>query len=319
MQWKLPHPGQRADPLLRWMIRRGFPALAWVAPRVPRPVLVAGAWFVISVVMAIYPAPKRAIRANLAHLLGRAVESREVRRGTRTLLHRFGMAWADLFSLGQLSRERILALVVEKSGVERLDRLHQEGKGAVLLTAHLGPWEVGAIILRSLGMPLSIVYVPDRYAEAEQFRSVLRKGLGGNLEEIPIDLDDQLSTLPALRALAAGRFVAMQGDRDFNDRGVPAFFFGVEVRMPPGPLLLARMTGVPVVPAFVVYREDFTLAVEVGEPFEVARTADRAADLSRALEHWVAILEETARRYPTQWFTFYDFFADAAVGEQAAA
>ena len=88
------------------------------------------------------------------------------------------------------------------------------GKGAILLTAHLGPWEVGAIIVRSLGMPISIVYVPDRFAEAEHFRSLLRRGAAGDVEEIPLDLDDHLSTLPALRALAAGRLLAMQGDRE---------------------------------------------------------------------------------------------------------
>lgn len=312
MQWKVAPPGQRADRILRWMMRRGFPILAWLAPRVPRIVLVIGAWVVITVVMTIYPAPRRAARINISRLLDLPLDSPAVGRATRKMLHAFGMAWADLFCFGGLDRERILALVRLRQGVERLDAVHATGRGAVLLTAHLGPWEVGAMIVRCLGMPISIVYVPDRFAEAESFRSLLRRGVGGDVEEIPLDLADRLSTLPALRAITAGRLLAMQGDRDFNDRGVPVQFCGRTVRFPAGPLLLARMTGAPVVPAFVVYQPDFSLGVEVGEPFEVARTGDRDADLAAALAHWAAILEDAVHRYPTQWFTFYDFFSDAA-------
>jgi KDO2-lipid IV(A) lauroyltransferase len=312
MQWWTKAPGERAEALLRWMMRRGFPLLIWLAPRIPRWVLVAGAWLIINVVMVVYPAPKRAARINLGRVLGREPRDPVVGRATRRLVHSFGMAWADLFSLGQMSREALLELVVARDGVELLDRVHADGKGAILLTAHLGPWEVGAIIVRSLGMPISIVYVPDRFAEAEHFRSLLRRGAAGDVEEIPLDLDDHLSTLPALRALAAGRLLAMQGDRDFNGRGTPVSFFGRQVRFPVGPLLLARMTGAPVVPAFVLYRDDFTLAVEVGEAFEVAKTHDRAADVRAALGHWATILEDAVRRHPTQWFTFYDLFTQSA-------
>lgn len=313
MQWRLPPPSEQAEWLLRWMMRRGFPVLTFLAPRLPRWALILGARFIMTVVKVIYPGLRRAAAGNLSRVMERPLDSPEVRKATRRLMVSFGMSWADLFGFGQLNREQILALVVDREGVDRLDAVFARGKGAVLLTAHLGPWEVGAVILRNLGLPVSIVYVPDRFEDAERFRSTMRRGRDGDVEEIALDLDDQFSTLPALRALTAGRLLAMQGDRDFNNRGTLVPFFGVPVRFPPGPLLLARMTGVPVVPAFVVYRDDFRLAVEVGEPFEVPRTNNREADLAAALARWVGLLEEAVRRHPSQWFTFYDIFADGSV------
>jgi KDO2-lipid IV(A) lauroyltransferase len=321
MQWKIARPGAFAEWLHHFGIRRGFPALAWIAPRLPRWFLLAGARVVIFVVMFVHPAPKKAIARNLARILGAPAESRRVRRAVRDLLHHFAYSWLDLFRFAQLPAERAEALIVggDRAALDPVRQAMARGERLILMTAHLGNWELGGVILGKEDLPVAIVYVPDQFEVAEQFRALLR-GMG-NLTEIPIRPDSQLASLPVLRAFSEGRMVALQGDRDFNDRGQLFDFFGAPASFPTGPFHLARMTGAKIWPTFIVYAADLRFVVEYGEAIEVERGGDRDAAVRAAMARWVAILEDAVRRHPTQWHAFYDFWPDepAADAEPAIA
>jgi predicted LPLAT superfamily acyltransferase len=79
-------------------------------------------------------------------------------------------------------------------------------------------------------------------------------------------------------------------------------------RFATGPAALARTTGAPLVPAFLVMGPGAEVHVHVEEPIVVRRTRDRAADLAAATRAAVARYEEHARAVPLQWFNFYDFW-----------
>ena len=128
-------------------------------------------------------------------------------------------------------------------------------------------------MLGQADIPLAIIYVPDEFEQAEQFRSHMR-GLS-NVSEIPLPADDRFASLAVLRAFGEGRVVALQGDRDFRDSGVEMPFFGAETCFPNGPFHLARMTGAILLPTFIAYAPDLRFEVVHGTPISVARTADR--------------------------------------------
>jgi KDO2-lipid IV(A) lauroyltransferase len=309
MQWKIVRPGRLSDRFNRWAIRRGFPALAWLAPRLPRRVLRAGARLIIGTVFALYPGPKRAVARNLARVLGQPEASPRVRRAVWRMLFHLSFYWVDLFRFAQLPPERAREQVVggTLATLEPLRAARAAGERVILITAHLGNWELGAVLAGQAGLPVSVVYVPDAFGDAEHFRSLLRSFAG--VDEIPIRPEDRFASLPVLRAFAEGKVVALQGDRDFNDRGVRLPFFGSEASFPAGPFHLARMTGARLWPVFIAYAPDYRFEIELGEPFAVERTEDRQGDVRRALERWVTVLEAAIRRWPTQWYTFYDFWS----------
>lgn len=314
MQWKIARSSGLSESFNRWAIRRGFPVLAWLAPRVPRWFLFLGARTIISTVMLLHTAPKKAIARNLSRVLGAPVESRAVRRAARQMLFHLAYYWADLFRFAQLPPERLRALVVD-GDVAALEPLRQSvaaGERVILITAHVGNWELGAVLAGQADLPVSIVYVPDAFGEAELFRSLLRRL--SSVEEIPIHPGDHLSSLPVLRAFAQKRLVALQGDRDFRDVGVVLPFFGSPARFPTGPFHLARMTGAALVPTFIAYAPDHRFEIELGERIVVERSADRDGDVRRAMERWVEILESAVARWPSQWYTFFDFW-DERVAE----
>lgn len=316
MQWKIAPAGRLVARFHRWSIRRGFPLLAWLAPRAPRRALLLGARWVIGLVMAFYPGPRRAIARNLARVLGESPESRRVRRAGRRMLRYFAYSWVDLFRFGQLPRGALRAAVVDADDavLAPVRAARDAGQRVILMTAHVGPWELGAVLAGQSGLPLSIVYVRDAFGEAERFRSLFRSA--GDVREIAVDPDDRMASLPILRAFEEGRVVALQGDRDFNDRGVPVELFGASTTLPLGPFQLARMTGAMLVPVFVVYAPDLRFEVEIGEPIRVERTADRDADARRALASWVGVLEGAIARWPEQWSTFHDFWPAPAGGPE---
>lgn len=318
MQWKIDRPSKLSDRFNHWAIRRGYPALSWLAPRAPRWFLFAGARVVIGVVMLLHSKPKRAVARNLARVLGAPPESRQVRRAVRQMLFHLAYYWVDLFRFPQLPPERLRELVVGGTldHLEPLRAGRAAGRRLILITGHLGNWELGAVLAAQAQLPVSIVYVPDEFGEAELFRGLLRQ-LGG-VDEIPIRPDDRFASLPVLRAFSEGRIVALQGDRDFRDNGMAVTFFGAEAKFPIGPFHLARMTGATLLPTFIAYAPDHRFEIEVGEPIEVERTEDRDADVRRALERWVAVLERGVARWPNQWYTFYDFWPQPAASAPGA-
>lgn len=306
MQWKMARPSKFADAFNHWALRHGFPLLLKFAPRAPRWLNLLGARFVITVVMAFYHPPKRAIAHNLSRVFAVPAGSRRVRAAVRNMLYNFACYWVDLFRFAQLPPERAMSLVESVSGHERVTEALQQGKGAMLLTAHLGNWELGGVFLKFLGQPVSIVYVPDQFEDVERCRQLLRRATG--VDEIPIQPGDMFTSLPALRALRENRLLALQGDRDFNDKGVWVDFLGTPAPFPLGPFVLAAITGAPVLPSFITYTAGQRFAIEIGEPIRVENTGNRDADVRRALERWVAVLEQAVRRWPTQWYTFYEFW-----------
>lgn len=307
MQAKLSRPSRFADWFNRFAIRWGFPPLAWLAPRLPRWLLRFGARVIIGTVFLFYPGPRRAAARNLGRVLGEPPSSRRVARETKRLTHHLAYYWVDLFRYAQLPSERARGLVDQVSGLEHLEKALARGKGVVLITGHLGNWELGGVLLGQNEVRTSVVYVPDQFAEAEAFRSFLRQK--GGVREIAIRPGSTFASLPALRALQANEVVAVQGDRDFDDSGIEVEFFGRKAPFPRGPILLSLLTGAALIPTFIAYTEDHRVEIEFGAPLPVAATGDRDGDIERALEAWVVTLEAAVRRWPNQWYSFYDFWS----------
>jgi KDO2-lipid IV(A) lauroyltransferase len=117
-------------------------------------------------------------------------------------------------------------------------------------------------------------------------------------------------TLSVLRALRSNGIVAMQGDRDFDNTGVAAPFFGREAYFPRGPLRVAMASGAIVLPAFIVRLPDGRYRAIVEGPLLIETAGDRDAALRTNVQRYVAILERYVRQYPEQWYCFYPFWDD---------
>jgi KDO2-lipid IV(A) lauroyltransferase len=116
-------------------------------------------------------------------------------------------------------------------------------------------------------------------------------------------------TLQLANLLRRGEFVGMQMDRHLGGPHVYVPFFGQPAPFPLGPATLARATGVPLLPTFIIADARRTACTfHVEPPIEVARTPDRSGDVRAATERLVAVYQRFVSLYPEQWFNFYDFW-----------
>ncbi|HEV2065050.1 MAG TPA: lysophospholipid acyltransferase family protein, partial [Thermoanaerobaculia bacterium] len=248
-----------------------------------------------------------AVRSNLAIILGEPADSALVRRKAVELIDAHLAAWEDFLHFATRPPEESARLVESVVGFDRILEGRARGKGVLLLTAHLGNWEVGGLMLAEVKQPIHVVLVPDIYPAVERTRRRLHERAGVN--EIPIDSSFG-PTLAVLRALERNAIVAMQGDRDFNNTGVAVPFFGRDAFFPRGPLRVAMATEAVVLPAFIVRVPDGRYRAILEEPLAIERGGDREAALRENLRRYVAILERYIRASPEQWYCFYPFWDD---------
>lgn len=247
--------------------------------------------------------------------------SRTARRASRQYLQRlFGVppTWADVFRhyhcFAGVTLDRLYLLrgrhdlfEITSHGREHLRRYTANGKGCLLLGAHLGSFEV----LRSSGTMLHQLQLRVLMYE-ENARKI--GGLLGAINPdfaarvIPIGLPDTL--LRVKESLDRGEVVGMLGDRMLSsDSGVECTFLGDRAYFPTGPMRLAGLLKAPVVLVFGLYRGGNRYEIHV-EPFAENLSLgrydkDKVHDWT---QRYVDRLEYYCRLAPYNWFNFYDLW-----------
>jgi predicted LPLAT superfamily acyltransferase len=216
-----------------------------------------------------------------------------------------------------------LALIMKRSPMrfdfEGEDRFHEhldQGRGILLLGAHVGGWEMAGHLLGRLGRPVNVV-VWER--DAEQVRDLLARALEGRQFRVLTADDHPLRSIPILAALRRGEIVAMHGDRAFGGAAVRVPFLGGEAAFPVGGYLLAAMTGAPVFQVFAVRERPRHYRFFTFPPLflEKERIREGPAALAGHARLYADRLASVARQYPFQWHNFYPFWGDTPVGAPA--
>lgn len=186
------------------------------------------------------------------------------------------------------------------------DRLLGDGRGILLVAAHFGSWELGAVILRKLfGYPLTMVAMAEPSPVVNRIRTDMRKSLGVELIEVRRGID---TPLQIRRHLAENRIVGMLLDRHLGRDRVPVRFCGSEAHFLRTPALLGYLTGAPMLPAWIVRHPDGRFQCLFDEPLYAPRSADREATIRETTQKMAMLLEAKVRAYPHLWYQFYPFW-----------
>lgn len=263
---------------------------------------------VVAAFMALRPKYLGAVRTNVARILALDPGRPEVERIARQVVRNHAYAWVDFFYYGQRAPETALRNFATLEGGAHLEGLVKEKRGVILLTAHAGNYELGGLLLRSLGLEIHAVYKPDRFEAVERLRTRIRRQ--GGVIGVPVD-GVGFSTLPLLKLLREGRLVGMQGDRDFSLNGLPIPFCGKTAFFPRGPWELAAMTGAPVIASFFFMDAELRFHAKFFEPIHVDGERNRRkASIEEGMRRYVGLLEALVRAHPDQWYCFYPFWDD---------
>lgn len=182
-------------------------------------------------------------------------------------------------------------------GMEALRAALAEGRGVLLLTGHVGNWEVGGAALAARGVPLDVVARRQKNPLFERNLTSARERLGMRV------VYRHEGARPILGALRGGRAVALVADQNVREGGVFVDFFGTPAATIRGPALMARRTGARVLLGMALREPGGRARYRVLlRPLDVPSTGDAQRDDHALLTAYVAGLEEAVRQVPEQYF-----------------
>lgn len=275
-------------PLLRRLALLGSTrGPAWLLRGAP-PVLGALFW-------ALRGRHRRGVQHNLRRIHGPRSPLAERRDEIATFIG-FARSLAEgMAALGD-RREQVR---VEVSGAEHLLENNQ-GRGAILLTAHTSSFELAGAALGSREkLDIVMVMRAESNSQARQISDELRRRGGLHVVHVGDDLTAGLTLAAHLRR---GACLATQIDRvPPGMKGLPVQLFGQPALLPLGPFALARATGAPLVPVFTRRTGFLAAEVRVFPAISVPRRATRA-EMEGAARRVAGLFESWIRAYPTEWF-----------------
>lgn len=292
MSWT--RKAERGSPFLMRLMTRLTLGLGWhVGQALLYPIT---AYFVLS-----SPSSRMASRQFLAAALGRPPTRRDVFR------HHLTFASTILDRLFLLTG-RTARYDIRVDGLDEITRRIGEGRGCLLLGAHIGSFEVlRALAEQGCPVPVKVLMYGANAARVNAVLNALNPALAASV----IQLGTPDAFLRVREALAAGELVGMLGDRAIDgDRVVRVGFLGRDALLPAGPVLLAAALQAPVILFSGIhlgnrrYRIGFEL---LAERVALGRESWQA-DVTAWVQRYAERLEAVCRAHPYNWFNFYDFW-----------
>ncbi len=234
---------------------------------------------------------RRNSAANLRVVLGAAPTANISRLVLRTMIN-FGRTVVETFMIPHISTGRI-PFQADIIGGDRLESIAGRGRGIVLVTAHLGSWELGGVLLARLGHKITTVAGVQFTRSLSPFIKSMKEGCGLST------VGAEGGTLRLFRALRRGQVVALHIDGDQYLGGVETELFGTRTVLPRGPAALALRTGAAVVPAFAIRIGRGKIKVLIGDEIETG--GEDESSLTRKI---ATAVEDYIRRNPDQWCMF---------------
>ncbi|MCK4513175.1 lysophospholipid acyltransferase family protein [bacterium] len=241
---------------------------------------------------------RRFLYDNLRTAIGKGLSAGELRRLRSKVYSNFSHFVYNFMKLPWLTMENAHEVFTAQSLVaaRALAKLASE-RPAILVTAHIGHWELGGALVALTGHPVAIFV--DRHPDdrvTELFNSIRRK-TGSTV--VPITAFHRL-----FRELKRHHLVAIAGDRAVTGQGIRIQYFGRDYLAPDGYAALARRVGALIVPTFCIRQPNGLYDFRTGPPFAPPVTDDEDADVRSCVIRMMGLVEDEVRRYPEQWYVF---------------
>lgn len=234
---------------------------------------------------------------NIKVVLSWTGDTRRLRHTSRMVFVNFSRYLIEFFRTPEIDLKYI-GKHIRVEGRENLDRALDLGKGVILLSAHLGNWELGAMVLSMLGYRVNIVAWTHKSSLVNGFFLQQRHNKG--IKVIPLGTGIR----GVFSALKNNETVAVLGDIDYvqPETGINVKFFGRNTIMPKGPAAFSLKTGAPIVTAFLFREKIDKFKLVLGPSIIYRTTGEESYDLTKLTQDLVKIIESYIGQHPAQWF-----------------
>ena len=234
-------------------------------------------------------------------------ERGRIRRG---VFRNLGRLLGEVSQFPRLNRENISSIVVYE-GLENFLSAVAEGRGVILLTGHIGAWELSVYAHSIYGHPMSFLARRIDNPLVERLAESYRARYGNR------SIDKRGSVREVLKALKSGGVVGILADLNTScEEGVFCDFFGVKACATAGVATLALRTGAVVLPGYLIWDEKARIhRLHFEPPVETINTGNQKEDVIANTARYAKVLESIIRRHPDQWLWIHRRWRTRPEGE----
>jgi predicted LPLAT superfamily acyltransferase len=219
----------------------------------------------------------------------------------------FGQTLLDKFALLSGAKTNF---VVQHDGQEYIKDVRDKGRGCILLSAHMGNWEGAGQMLNMHELKFNMLVYDNEEEQMKRYTDAVLKDKKINFIGIR---DNDMSYLVELHKVFNNQeWLVMHGDRYREGAQIiEKVFMGRKAKFPAGPFILAAKFGVPILFAFSFKKSNKRYHFYAKPTMQLNR-ARNEEDTKKAVDilsdAYIITLEEMVKKYPLQWFNFYDFW-----------
>ncbi len=282
-----------ADKIKHHFLYRAFRIFAFLAGLAPFPAAAALGKGLGRLAYYLLPARRKTALENIAQCpaLPAGINRKKLARDSFAHL---GLVGTEFVKFYNYTPEKIFSCV-EITGREHLSAVLQKGKGAVIISSHLGNWELMGMALAVAGYPLRPLVKKQKNRLFDRLINEKRRSVGMN----PLPVGFTLREI--IRALNRNEAVVFLMDQHAGRGGVRTEFLGREASVHRGPALVALKTGVPVVPVHIIRMALRRHRIKILPPVEIIRTGNKEEEIRKNTERFCAMLGEAILEAPEQW------------------
>lgn len=224
-------------------------------------------------------------------------DERQLKKIVKNVYRNFGLYMVEFFQIPKWNEE-VVKQKVEIVNIHYLDQVLSRSKGAIVLTGHLGNWELAGIVTSLLGYNLSAVALPFKNEKISSIFVKRRKSKGVNV------ILTGANPKEYLRAFKKNSVIAILGDRLFTEKGMKVRFMGKDTYLPRGPATLAVRWQAGYLAGFLIRKKKNSYILVFDKPMEFPETLDQQKQVEYLVEQGARYLEKYILKYPEQWLNF---------------
>ena len=241
---------------------------------------------------------------NFRFALGIKFSENEIRKIVRTAFINLGRNALEALHIPRLNLSNFKNYITFE-GLEHLEEGFKKGKGIVVITGHIGNWELFSTTASMIGYPVTII--ARRYSNPWIDRMIkkFRASQGTNVIIRKKGYESQMMK-EAIKALRQNGSLGLLIDQYTRKGSVCVDFFGKPATAPVGPAIFASRTGATVLPGCIIRKNKYRHIVRFYPPAEVVNTGDREKDIYTNTANFTKAIEIMIREYPSQWVWMHD-------------
>jgi len=282
----------------RWAIRNLVRTTDGLARVLPLSWLRAIATGLAYLIYVLYPSRQRLARENVRKAFGNQFSAAQRRSIALRSTINICKTMIELFKMRYMTPEQVKALVFLE-GSEHLRQALSENRGAVVVTAHFGNWELAGARFAAEGFPVTVLA-----RDSDEPVTALLINRARQHHNMAVLQREDIREL--IRALHGNRSLGILPDQHAAAGGIELDFLGRPASTATGPAVLSRHAGCAIVPFFARRLPNGTFHSQVLPPLPLPQTDDRDQFIRQLTQQINDIISEQIRRYPEQWLWLHD-------------